>query len=131
MSRDEITIQKPIIENSDSVGIEEITPQAVTIANGITLKGAMECMNNTLFIIINNTASSDATVTLKQGERFPNSMLGDLTLTVAKSAITAIQIQDPARFVNADCAIDIDFGSNFAGTIFYSQWKYNKENCFW
>lgn len=118
MARDEIKIQKPVIENSDSAGVEVITPQAVTVANGITLKGAMECMNNTLFIIINNTASSDATVTLKKGEKFPNSMLGDLTLTAAKSKTTVIQIQDPARFVNADCAIDIDFGSNFAGTIY-------------
>lgn len=118
MARDEIKIQKPVIENSDSAGVEVITPQAVTVANGITLKGAMECMNNTLFIIINNTASSDATVTLKKGDRFPNSMLGDLSLLVAKSAITVIQIQDPSRFVNSDCAIDIDFSSNFAGTIY-------------
>ena len=118
MARDEIIIQKPVIENSDSAGVKVITPQAVTIANGITLKGAMECMNNTLFIITTNTASPDATVTLKKGDRFPNSMLGDLSLLVAKSAITVIQIQDPARFVNADCAIDIDFGSNFAGTIY-------------
>ena len=118
MARDEIIIQKPVIENSDSAGVEVITPQAVTVANGISLNGAMECMNNTLFIIINNTASSDATVTLKKGEKFPNSMLGDLTLTAAKSKTTVIQIQDPARFINADCAIDIDFGSNFAGTIY-------------
>lgn len=118
MARDEITIQKPVIENTDSVGIEVVTPQAVTVANGITLKGAMECLNNTLFITINNTASSDSTVTIKKGEKFPNSMLGDLTLTAAKSAITVLQIQDPARFVNANCAIDIDFGTEFAGTIY-------------
>lgn len=118
MSRDEITIQKPVIENTDSAGIGVITPQTVTASNGITLKGAMECMNNTLFIIINNTASADATVTLKKGEKFPNSMLGDLILTSEKSKTTIIQIQDPARFVNADCAIDIDFGTGFTGTIY-------------
>lgn len=118
MARDEIIIQLPIIENSDSAGILLINPQAVTVANGITLKNAMECMNNTLFIVINNTASSDATITLNSGKRYPNSMLGNLTLTVAKSTITAIQIQDPARFVNSDGAIDIDFSSNFAGTIY-------------
>ena len=118
MARDEITIQLPVIENSDSAGILAITPQTVTVANGITLNGAMECMNNTLFIIINNTASSDATVTLKKGEKYPNSMLGDLTLTVAKAATTTIQIQNPARFVNSKGAIDIDFSSNFSGTIY-------------
>lgn len=118
MARDEISIQLPVIENTDSAGIKVITPQTITAANGITLKNAMACMNNTLFIIINNTASTDATVTLKRGEKFPNSMLGDLILTVQKSAITAIQIQDPARFVNSDCAIDIDFSSGFTGTIY-------------
>ena len=118
MARDEITIQLPVIENSDSAGILEITPQTVTIANGIKLLGAMECMNNTLFIILNNTSSADSTITLKKGERYPNSMLGDLILTAAKSATTAIQIQDPARFVNSDGAIDIDFSSNFAGNIY-------------
>lgn len=35
MARDEITIQKPVIENTDSAGIEVITPQAVTVANGM------------------------------------------------------------------------------------------------
>ncbi len=118
MARDEIKIQLPIVENTDSVGIEVIEPQAVTVANGITLKGAMECMNNTLFIIINNTSSSDATVTIKKGDRFPNSMLGDLNLFATKSSTTVLQIQDPARFINSDCAIDIDFGTGFAGTIY-------------
>ena len=118
MTRDTITIQKPIIENSDSVGIEVIVPQAVTVANGISLQGAMECMNNTLFIIISNTANADSTVTIKKGDKFPNSMLGDLSLVVEQSATTVIQIQDAARFVNSDCAIDIDFGSGFAGTIY-------------
>ena len=44
-------------------------------------------------------------------------MLGDLLLTIAKSATTVLQIQDPARFINKDGAIDIDFGTGFAGTI--------------
>lgn len=118
MARDDISIQLPVIENTDSAGIKVITPQTVTAANGITLKNAMACMNNTLFIILNNTSNSDAAVTLKKGEKFPNSMLGDLILTAPKSAITAFQIQDPARFVNSDCAIDIDFSSGFTGTVY-------------
>ena len=118
MTRDTITIQKPVIENTDSVGIGVIEPQSVTVANGISLQGAMECMNNTLFIIISNTANADSTVTIKKGDRFPNSMLGDLSLIAEQSATTAIQIQDPARFVDAEGAINIDFGSGFAGTIY-------------
>ncbi len=118
MARDKIQIQLPTIESSDSAGVQVITPQTVTIANGITLEKAMECMNNTLFIIVSNTASSDSTLTLKKGDKFPNSMLGDLTITIGKTSITAIQIQDPARFINANCDIEIDFGAGFAGTIY-------------
>ena len=118
MARDEITIQLPTIESSQSVGVEVIATQAVTVANGITLKNAMECMNNTLFIILNNTASADSTITIKKGDKFPNSILGDLTLSVAKSAITVLQIQDPARFINSNGNIDIDFATGFAGTIY-------------
>ena len=116
MSRDEIHIQFPAIETTESIGLEVITAQAVTVANGITLKNAMGCMNNTLFIILSNTASTDSTV--NKGDKFPNSILGDLTLTIAKSATTVLQIQDPSRFVNTEGDIDIDFGSAFAGTIY-------------
>ena len=118
MARDEISIQLPVIEKTESAGTKVITTQAVTVGNGIKLKNAMSCMNNTLFIIINNTDSSDSTVTLKKGDKYPNSMLGDLTLSAAKTATTIIQLQDPSRFVNKDESIDIDFGTSFAGTIY-------------
>ena len=57
MARDEISIQLPVIEKTESAGTKVITTQAVTVGNGIKLKKAMSCMNNTLFIIINNTDS--------------------------------------------------------------------------
>lgn len=119
MARDEITIQLPIMDNTESIGIKTITPKSVTVANGIVLKDAMACMNNTLFIVISNTSSTaDSTVTFNKGDKYPNTMLGDLTLSVAKSSTTAFQIQDPARFVDNDGSINIDFGSAFSGTIY-------------
>lgn len=119
MARDEINIQLPVIENTESIGIKVIEAQTVTVSNGIKLKNAMECMNNTLFIIITNTYSTaDCTVTLSKGEKFPNSMLGNLTLTAAKSATTILQIQDPSRFIDNEGSINIDFSENFAGTIY-------------
>lgn len=119
MARDEITIQTPIMENTESIGLRTITPKSVTVANGIVLKNAMACLNNTLFIVLSNTASSaDSTVTFKKGEKYPNTMLGDLTLSVTKSATTVFQIQDPARFVDNNGDINIDFGTDFAGTIY-------------
>ena len=86
MARDEITIQTPIMENTESIGLRTISPKSVTVANGIVLKKAMECLNNTLFIVLSNTASSaDSTITFKKGEKYPNTMLGDLTLSVGNN----------------------------------------------
>lgn len=119
MARDEITIQTPLMENTDSIGLRTITAKSVTVANGIVLKNAMSCLNNTLFIVLSNTASTDdSTVTFKKGEKYPNAMLGDLTLSVSKSTTTVFQVQDPARFVDSNGDINIDFGSAFAGTIY-------------
>jgi len=119
MARDEIKIQLPVIENTQSAGIKVITAQAVTVSNGIKIKNSLECMNNTLFIVVNNTYSTaDCTITILKGEKYPNSILGDLTLTAAKSATTVLQLQDPARFVDKNGDINIDFSSNFAGTIY-------------
>lgn len=118
MARDEINIQTPLMENTESIGLRTITPKSVTVSNGIVLKNAMACMNNTLFIVLSNTASEDSTVTFKKGDKFPNTMLGDLTLSILKSATTVFQVQDPSRFVDANGDINIDFGSSFAGTIY-------------
>lgn len=118
MARDNITVLNPVYDNSESVATAKITKQAVTVANGITVADAFKNKDNTLFIFVENTANADGTVTIKAGNAYPNSMLGDLAVPVAKSAITAIQIQDPSRFENADGTMDIDFASVFAGNIF-------------
>ena len=119
MARDEITIQTPIMDNTESIGLKTITPKSVTVANGIVLKNAMACLNNTLFIVLSNTASSaDSTIIFRKGDKYPNTMLGDLTLSVEKSSTTIFQVQDPARLVDNNGNINIDFGSEFTGTIY-------------
>ncbi len=116
MARDIIEVLKPVLDNSESVASVAITEQTVTQANGITIKDAFENKNNTLFIMVNNTGS-DSTVIAKAGNAYPNSMLGDLTLAVG-AGTTAIQIQDPSRFENADGTLNLDFGAGFTGTIY-------------
>lgn len=123
MARDIIEVLKPVLDNSESVASVKITKQAVTQANGITIKDAFENKDNTLFIMIENTttvssAAADSSATIKAGNAYPNSMLGNLSVALEKSAITAIQIQDPSRFENADGSIYIDFASGFTGNIF-------------
>ena len=116
MARDIIEVLKPVLDNSESVASVAITEQTVTQANGITIQDAFENKNNTLFIMVNNTGS-DSTVIAKAGNAYPNSMLGDLTLAVG-AGTTAIQIQDPSRFENADGTLNLDFGAGFTGTIY-------------
>ncbi len=117
MARDEITIQLPTITNTTGAAIKELTLQAVTVANGIKLKKAMECMRNTLMLLVTNSAGADKTVTLKAGNKYPNACLGDLTLPIGTGKTATIVVQDPSRFVDADGAICIDFGTGFTGTI--------------
>lgn len=119
MARDAITVNSPDLDNSESAGIVKVTEHTVTQANGITISNAFENKNNTLMIVVKNTyASADNSVTFKAGNAYPNKMLGDLTLTLSKSATSVMQIQDPSRFENKDGSVNLDFGTSFTGTIF-------------
>ena len=122
MTRDDITVQKYTITNTTAAALKEPTMQAVTQANGIRLKKAFECQHNTLTLIVQNTTTSSgsaaaSTVVLKKGDKYPNSVLGDLTLALSAGKTAYITIQDPSRFVDGDGAIKIDFGSGFTGNI--------------
>lgn len=118
MARDTIDVQNPVLDNSESVGTVKVTKTTVTQANGITVKKAFNNKNNTLFIHVDTTATSDSSLTIKAGDTYPNAMLGDLTVALTKSAETVLQIQDPSRFENKDGSVNIDFASGFTGTIY-------------
>ena len=92
MARDSINVLKPVYDNSESVATVKCTKQAVTQANGIKIAKAFENKDNSLFIMIENTttvssAAADSSATIKAGDAYPNSVLGDLTVTLDKSAI--------------------------------------------
>ena len=123
MTRDSINVLNPVLDNSASAGSVKCTKQAVTQANGIVIAKAFKNKDNTLFIMVENTttvssAAADSSLTVKAGDTYPNAVLGDLSITLPKSAITAIQIQDPSRFENKDGSICVDFASGFTGNIF-------------
>ena len=116
MARDEIIVQLPKEEVTHSLEIATFDKQTVTAANGITIKDAFENKNNSLFIIVEPTAG--ATVIAKAGDNFPNAMLGDLTVNVEPNKVNAILLEDISRFENRDNTVNIDFGSEFTGTIY-------------
>lgn len=117
MTRDIINVQYPTLEHTESVANIGITKSTVTQANGVTIKDAFSNKNNSLFIVIDNTASAASALTVKAGEAYPNSMLGDISIELPQG-VSAIQVQDLSRFEKADGSIDLDFKTGFTGTIF-------------
>ena len=97
--------------------MHKIYSTAVTVANGITIKDAFSNKNNSLFIIIDNTSNATSLLTVKAGEAYPNSMLGDIVIELVKG-VSAIQLQDLSRFQKSDESIDLDFATGFEGTIY-------------
>jgi len=120
MTRDAINVHLPVADATKSVEILKITKQAVTQANGIEIENALDNKNNSLQIFVENTTgsgSTDSTLTLKAGDNYPNAMLGDLTVALAKGAITTVILEDISRFERRDGSIYLDFGSGFTGNI--------------
>ena len=117
MTRDKIDVQYPVLDHTESVANIAIAKQTVTVANGITIKDAFSNKNNSLFIVIDNTADAASSMTVKAGNAYPNSMLGDIVIELAKG-VSAIQLQDLSRFQKSDESIDLDFATGFEGTIY-------------
>lgn len=118
MTRDVISVQYPLSEDSQSVCCTDITVTEVTPANGITIENAFANKNNSLMICIENTGDSDSTVVFAAGDEYPNAMLGDLDADILANTLYVFQIQDISRFENKDGSINIDFDSDFSGNIF-------------
>lgn len=117
MTRDKIDVQFPVLDHTEPVANIAITKTSVTVANGITIKDAFSNKNNSLFIVIDNTANATSLLIVKAGDTYPNSMLGDILIELAKG-VSAIQLEDLSRFQKSDESIDLDFSENFKGTIY-------------
>ena len=77
MTRDNISVQYPKIENTQSVATAKITKDTVVQANGVCIEKAFANKNNSLTICIENTSTSASEITFKAGDNFPNAKLGD------------------------------------------------------
>ena len=117
MTRDIIEVQYPTLDHTESVANIGIESADVVPANGITIADAFSNKNNSLFIVIKNNGSTSSLLTVKAGDAYPNSMLGDIVIELPVG-ISAIQLQDLSRFEKTDGSIDLDFAEEFSGTIF-------------
>ena len=116
MTRDIINVQYPTLDHTESVANICIEKSDVTPANGVTIAEAFSNKNNSLFIVIEN-AGAESLLTVKAGDAYPNSMLGDIVIELP-AGTSAIQLQDLSRFEKADGSIDLDFAEGFVGTIY-------------
>lgn len=116
MTRKMIDVQYPVLDHTESIANISIVRTTVD-AEGITIKDAFSNKNNSLFILINNKGDKTGLLTVKAGDAYPNSMLGDIIIEIAKG-VSAIQLQDLSRFQKSDESIDLDFSEGFEGEIF-------------
>lgn len=115
MTRNVIDVQYPQLDYAKSVA--NIGIAKTEVKGGITIKDAFSNKNNSLFIVIDNTTDNEELLTVKAGDAYPNSMLGDIVIELA-AGTSAIQLQDLSRFEKADGSIDLDFEEDFEGTIY-------------
>lgn len=116
MTRDIIDVQYPQLDHTESAANICIEKTKVVPANGITIEEAFSNKNNSLFIVIENCASQSL-LTVKAGDAYPNSMLGDIVIEIP-TGTSAIQLQDLSRFEKADGSLDLDFSEGFVGSIY-------------
>ncbi len=117
MTRDIINVQYPNLDHTESVANICIEKTTVIPANGVTIAEAFSNKNNSLFLIIENAAEAKSSLTVKAGEAYPNSMLGDISIELPVGT-SAIQLQDLSRFEKADGSIDLDFADAFDGSLY-------------
>lgn len=97
---------------TSSIEISSVTP--TTLTADMTIVDAVKSKNNSLAIVI--TATTAGTLTIKAGNHYPNSMLGDLKVVIAVGT-TVIRFQDISRFENSDGSVKLTNAST-VGTIF-------------
>ena len=125
MARDKIDVQYPVLDHTESVANIAITKTDVTVATGITIKDAFSNKNNSLFIVIDNTANASSLLTVKAGDAYPNSMLGDIVIELAKG-VSAIQLEDLSRFQKSD-RVRRRSPANYHGYAVHHQTEYHHQ----
>ena len=116
MKRKFVDVQYPMLEHTESVANICIKKTILNPGEKVKIQDAFSNKNNSLFIVISNVGDMNL-LTVKAGDAYPNSMLGDIVIEIANGT-SAIQIQDLSRFEKSDGSLDLDFGEDFTGTIY-------------
>lgn len=126
MTRTAITVQEPVLDTA-ATGKKSVAvladPTATTInstlvSNGLSISNTFEEKDNTVYLIVYNSADAGKKLTIKAGDSYPNKVLGDYEITVAAGKTVILTIENQSRFENKDGSVNIDFASGFTGTIY-------------
>lgn len=108
----DINVTLPTLDVTESIEVATITPANVTAS--MTVKEAFKNKNNSFVLVV--IATSGGTLTIKAGDKYPNSVLGDLRVAIGVG-VNTIRIQDMGRFETNDGDLEL-VSSGVAGTIF-------------
>ena len=114
MTTTEITVAHPVMDNKLSYEVASVAASSeVAISTDMVVIDAMKCKNNSMTIFLNVTTGG--TITLKAGNLYPNSVLGDSPITLA-AGFAAIQLEDISRYeCKYDGTLDTKTGIKLVG----------------
>ena len=122
MARDKIDVQYPILNHTESIANVKIETTKINPKNGITIQNCYMNWNKNTFIHIINFGETSI-LTVKAGNSYPNSMLGDIQIEIP-NGINAMNLYDLSRFVTNDYDLNLDFEEKFDGAIYVvAQWN--------
>ena len=109
----EIIVHLPVQDDSQSVEFVEVVKTEAAAGDEIIIKDALINKNNSLQIFAETSASS--TIIIKQGNNYPNKILGEKTVPVEEFAV--ILLEDISRFENRDGSVVLKCGASFSGNV--------------
>ena len=112
-----VEVQYPELNHEECIANIKIETTDVEGKQGINIQHVRDYdYKNGMFINIINFGKVEI-ITFKAGDKYPNSMLGDICMEIP-NGISAINVADICRFIRNDGSIYIDFPEKFKGAVY-------------
>ena len=117
MLNKEVDIQYPVLNHEESIANIALNTCDINKEHTLaTITNVLDTKDNNMFFVVLNSGDMSV-LTIKAGDAYPNSMLGDLQIEIP-FGFSAINLADLPRFVKADSSIDVEFKDDFVGKFF-------------
>ena len=108
----------PVLDHTESVAFIGVQRHYFTHHKNIEIPDAFSAKNKGLMLVIDNLdLDKHSIVTVKAGNTYPNSMLGDLVIEL-NQGISVIQLADLARFERNGGSLCLEFPEDMRGSIY-------------